>query len=151
MTRIIIDDVENFEDLTNAIAVVLRVFTNAEAYAEDEQYFSKHRPAEPAQPIAEIAAPVPYIPCPKRGTHLRLTDCWACWCDVRRGAGLEVDVLAADAWDLAVEELVGASQAKHRADIPPLTNETDYADRHSADVVEGSVVSVDKVEDRGTS
>lgn len=25
------------------------------------------------------------VPCPLRGTHLRLTDCWACWCDVTRG------------------------------------------------------------------
>ena len=25
------------------------------------------------------------VPCPRRGIHERLTDCWACWCDVTRG------------------------------------------------------------------
>ena len=29
--------------------------------------------------------PVPYLPCPGRGTHARLTECWMCWCDVHRG------------------------------------------------------------------
>ena len=34
--------------------------------------------------------PVPYLPCPKAGTHSRLTDCWMCWSDVQRGA-LDID------------------------------------------------------------
>jgi hypothetical protein len=105
MTRIIIDDVEDIEDLTNAIAVVMRVFTNGAAYAEEEQYFSKRGHAEP-QPVAEIASPVPYVRCAYRGTHLRLTECWACWCDVYRGAALETEVLAVEAWDVAVGELL---------------------------------------------
>jgi hypothetical protein len=44
-----------------------------------------------------IAAPVPtshLAPCPRRGFHLRLTECWACWSDVVRGSALETDVLA---------------------------------------------------------
>jgi hypothetical protein len=30
--------------------------------------------------------PVPYVRCPRAGTHLRLTECWMCWSDVHRGA-----------------------------------------------------------------
>ena len=37
--------------------------------------------------------PVSYVPCPGRGTHARLTDCWMCWCDVHRGAIAAHDAL----------------------------------------------------------
>ena len=30
--------------------------------------------------------PVPYLPCPRQGTHRTLTECWMCWSDVHRGA-----------------------------------------------------------------
>ena len=30
--------------------------------------------------------PVLYVPCPSRGLHAHLTDCWMCWSDVHRGA-----------------------------------------------------------------
>ena len=29
---------------------------------------------------------VQYVPCPRQGTHSKLTECWMCWCDVDRGA-----------------------------------------------------------------
>jgi len=32
------------------------------------------------------SGPFCYVPCPRRGTHLKLIECWACWCDVMRGA-----------------------------------------------------------------
>ena len=38
--------------------------------------------------------PVPYVPCPGRGMHARLTDCWMCWSDVHRGAATHAEVLA---------------------------------------------------------
>ena len=38
--------------------------------------------------------PVRYVPCPRRGTHARLTECWMCWCDVHRGAATRAEVLA---------------------------------------------------------
>jgi len=30
--------------------------------------------------------PVPYLPCPMQGLHASLSECWACWSDVHRGA-----------------------------------------------------------------
>lgn len=47
-----------------------------------------------------------YVPCPGRGTHLRLTECWACWSDVHRGAVVETDVLNEDAWESGLRTLV---------------------------------------------
>ena len=38
--------------------------------------------------------PVPYIACPRQGTHLALTECWMCWCDVQRGALTREEALA---------------------------------------------------------
>lgn len=35
---------------------------------------------------ARVEGPVPYVPCPERGDHAWLADCWACWSDVHRGA-----------------------------------------------------------------
>ena len=35
---------------------------------------------------ARHVGPVRYVPCPKRGTHAQLTECWMCWSDVQRGA-----------------------------------------------------------------
>jgi hypothetical protein len=32
--------------------------------------------------------PVRYVPCPHAGQHDRLTDCWLCWTDHHRKAGL---------------------------------------------------------------
>ena len=29
----------------------------------------------------QIPGPTKYAPCPQRGQHQRLTDCWQCWCD----------------------------------------------------------------------
>lgn len=157
MTRIIINDVANIQDLYNALAAVTQAFDNPEKFESEEESFSK-RPAEDCdcddcqrqrdtervEPVAEIAAPEPYIPCPRRGTHLRLTECWACWCDVHRGACLEVDVLAPEAWDLAIGELVAASsQPRHRASLPVLTDGTEYVGRHRAYVVVGEVVEND--------
>ncbi len=42
-----------------------------------------------------------YVPCPRRGTHLRLVDCWMCWCDEHRAmsetlAASERTVIAGD-------------------------------------------------------
>lgn len=37
--------------------------------------------------------PVPYIPCSMRGLHASLSECWACWSDVHRGAIAAADAL----------------------------------------------------------
>jgi hypothetical protein len=60
-------------------------------------------------------------------------------------AAVLVDVLASDAWDIAIGELVATSRPKHRAGTPVLSEETDYVGEHSADVVEGEVITDDKV------
>jgi hypothetical protein len=157
MTRIIIDDVESMQDLYDAVAVVARTFINPEKFASVEERFSKSagtdcdcaecQPTDVGtrEPIAAIASPMPYLPCPNRGTHLRLTDCWACWSDVHRGACLEIDVLAAEAWDIAVGELVTASQPRHRANAPAVLAETSYVGKHRADIVRGEVVGDEEV------
>jgi len=105
MVRIIIDDVEDVVDLLNALAAVQSAFTDPDAYSDEVRTFSKTPTGEP---VAEIAGPAPYVPCRYRGTHLRLTDCWMCWCDVHRGACLATDVLHPDAWDIALAELLPA-------------------------------------------
>ena len=126
MTRIIIDDVTSIQDLINALAVVHSVFADDPGrFDYDEECFSKRHPddctcdtclaAAGIRKIRELAAPTPYVPCPKRRQHLRLTDCWACWSDVHRGACLEVDVLAPEAWDVAAATLMPPA-AKGRND-----------------------------------
>jgi len=42
--------------------------------------------------------PLPYEPCPDRGRHERLTDCWLCWSDVMRGVLLEREAVRLDVW-----------------------------------------------------
>ncbi len=32
-------------------------------------------------PATDFVGRLRYVPCPRRGTHLRLVDCWMCWCD----------------------------------------------------------------------
>ena len=103
MVRIIIDDVDDVVDLLNALSAVQAAFTDPRAYAEEVLTFSKTSKNEP---VAALASTKPYTPCPYRGTHLRLTDCWMCWSDVHRGACLPTDVLHPDAWDVALVELL---------------------------------------------
>ena len=135
MTRIVIDDVENLQDLYAALAAVARAFDRPEMFVSEEEYFSKESPEAPhledyeysgraaPAPINDEAPPTPYVPCPRRGAHLRLTECWACWCDAHRGACLEVDVLAPDAWDLALAELTDPALLDERPDPPASPDE----------------------------
>lgn len=151
MTRIIIDDVTSIQDLTGAVAVVHSVFADDPTkFDSAEQYFSKRHPetctcddcleAAGIRKIRAIAATMPYVPCPNRGKHLRLTDCWACWSDVHRGACLETDVLATEAWDLAAADLQ-SPVPKHRRSGKPATHETGYLGKHQADIVQGVVIT----------
>ena len=120
MTRIIIDDVTNAEDLLNALATVQAAFAAGRAeYGSRQEYFSQTpeqavdgvRPLPPLrrgevrQIVPDLPGPTPWVPCPARGTHLRLADCWVCWSDVHRRACTRVDVLSPEAWDLALEAL----------------------------------------------
>jgi hypothetical protein len=117
MTRIIIEDVESIEDLLNALSVVTRVFTNPALFDTEQQVLFKGEPDQDpvrhteTEAFAELGLVKPYIPCPYRGEHLRLTECWMCW-SVHRGAAVEFDVLAPAAWDIAIGELLARSSSQ---------------------------------------
>lgn len=120
MTNIFIRNVRNLDDLLAAISAMTEAFRDAARFRQPENVFSRSdedeavdecgctecRPAlmEACETTLGVS-PQRYLPCGQRGTHLRLVDCWACWCDVRRGAVLEVDVLSPDAWDVAAVAL----------------------------------------------
>lgn len=38
-----------------------------------------------AWPVEDFLGRRHFVPCARRGTHQRLTDCWSCWSDVRLG------------------------------------------------------------------
>lgn len=46
-------------------------------------------------PIDDLIAKKTYVPCPERGTHARLVECWMCFCDVAYGHATADEVLAA--------------------------------------------------------
>ncbi len=50
------------------------------------------------KPRGTSRRPMPYVPCPQRGEHRRLVDCWLCWSDVMRGVILEPQAIRSDAW-----------------------------------------------------
>jgi hypothetical protein len=122
MTRVIIEGLVDRQSLINAISVVLQALNRDDAYVKEEYVFvpgghpvtdpigesqgQSHRPPllpDPAEGSSPVFGPLPLIPCPNRGTHARLTDCWMCWCDVMRGAVLEPEVLTAEAWTDGLE------------------------------------------------
>jgi len=122
MTRVIIDGLRDRVSLINAISVVLDALNDDEAYTHEEHVFVPHTDEatevaqvgdagttgedvplqpDPADGMRRVAGPTPFIPCPRRGTHELLTDCWMCWSDVMRGAALEPEVLSPTAWRVA--------------------------------------------------
>lgn len=110
MTRIIIEGLDSPVDLIGALAAVARVFTEPSAYAEESHWFGKRPIDEPpetgARPEHDWGNPSdPFLPCPQRGTHTDLRQCWMCWSDVHRGAVVETDVLA-PSWDSALVRLL---------------------------------------------
>jgi len=122
MTRVIIEGLRDRASLINAISVVLDTLNSDDAYTHAEHVFVPQAPdgAEEAEPTEDSevpeanptlqpdpaagmtrdSGPTPFIPCPRRGTHELLTDCWMCWSDVMRGAALEPEVLNLRAWRL---------------------------------------------------
>jgi hypothetical protein len=121
MTRIIIDDVHDQFSLVHALSAVRKAFRDGRAFEKEETSFSRFdilleagdgiavidgvrvRRLEAAEPDRGGNSKVngqdaTLMPCPSRGTHRQLTDCWSCWSDVMRGAALEPEVLAAAAW-----------------------------------------------------
>ncbi|TIC84382.1 hypothetical protein [Nocardioides sp. GY 10127] len=110
MTRIVIDDVDDLSDLLMALASVQSAFAEGRArFGAHEETFSKSATAGAPRAAeryededAELLPPlVEYVPCPRRGTHLRLTECWMCWCDVQQGLCDALDALSPVAWPAA--------------------------------------------------
>ena len=122
MTRILIDDVHDQISLTHALHAVHKAFREPGAFDQGESTFSRFDILLEAGdgfavidgvPVRDLARDerekdprfdtvkghnTRLMPCPSRGTHRRLTDCWQCWSDVMRGAALEPEVLAAACW-----------------------------------------------------
>lgn len=48
-------------------------------------------------PVDDLVRPKNYLPCPRRGRHRALTECWLCFGDVAWGNATESEVLAPDA------------------------------------------------------
>ncbi len=46
-------------------------------------------------PVDDFVATQRYVPCPRRGTHLKITECWLCYGDWAWGHATASDVLAA--------------------------------------------------------
>lgn len=126
MTRIIIQGVSDRQSLLSALQVVLEVMNRDDAFDYEQQVFTpthsdepEDNPVEPDMDIATApgnqGGPMPYVPCPARGTHDRLTDCWMCWSDVMRGAAIEPEVLSPEAW---YSEDTGASEAGRSGSSP---------------------------------
>jgi hypothetical protein len=116
MTRVIIEGLVDRRSLLSAISVVLEVLNHDDAYLEEEQVFIPGGGAvqdpmgvsggHSTPPIALPDQPQAIghlIPCPRRGIHTRLADCWMCWCDVMRGAALEPEVVTTAAWTDGLE------------------------------------------------
>lgn len=103
MTRIVIEGVESRSSLIAALSVVLKTLNCDDAYEYEEHVFLPSdvdpKPDEVGRGgPAEKPPPLPLLPCPRRGQHQRLTDCWMCWCDVMRGAVVLPEALTAEAW-----------------------------------------------------
>lgn len=47
-------------------------------------------------PVEDLLGTKRYIACPRRGAHERLTECWACWCDVTYGYATAAQVLSGE-------------------------------------------------------
>jgi hypothetical protein len=102
VTRIIIEGLQDRASLLSALSVVLDVFNHEDSYRQTEHVFVPDESPEPqpwptSTPV-ERPTLMPFTPCPERGRHQRLVECWMCWCDVMRGAALEPEVLAPAAW-----------------------------------------------------
>ena len=44
-------------------------------------------------PVDDFVSTKRYVPCPRRGTHLTLVECWMCWCNVAWGKATRGQVL----------------------------------------------------------
>lgn len=121
MTRIIIDDVHDRFTLAYAITALQRAFAEDEAFEQETVHFPEFDIKVEAESVRRIngvlvrrlnpqadgdeddgedeGPPItPLVPCPNRGQHAQLVDCWMCWSDVMRGDAIEADVLTDDAW-----------------------------------------------------
>lgn len=109
--KIIIRGVHDYADLVSALASVTNSALIVGFFDQEEAMFSRvnEPPVPTAAELAEmvgldqadesaeqcggqpelplpdgawqIPGPIQYVPCPQKGQHERLTDCWMCWSD----------------------------------------------------------------------
>jgi len=129
MTEIRIEDVRSTQDLLLALASVASVFTDPAAFEIEAHTFTKRPAEEPdlwpkhrGEPdLFEVDQPDvprgrhraddtgpsdPFVPCPNRGSHQKVTECAICWSQIQRGFAIETEVLSDHAWDLSLKGLL---------------------------------------------
>lgn len=99
--QIIINDIEDVSDMLAALSAVTATLCDPSAWYVEQHVFTKQRRDHPPSQQADRTGPDMQLvaiqvddamgsrrlmPCPRRGTHRRLTDCWMCWSDVHRAA-----------------------------------------------------------------
>lgn len=68
-------------------------FTDTRTFAVEWEDGSVSTDPDDGPPPLGPEAWASWVPCPRRGQHEALTDCWMCWSDVHRGACLEEHVV----------------------------------------------------------
>jgi hypothetical protein len=79
-------------DFTDLLTSDLEWWSNFAAALRILEDFSTGQIA--AWPIDDYLGKRTYVACPRRGTHLKIVDCWACWCDWAWGKAALVDLIA---------------------------------------------------------
>lgn len=98
MTTVVIEGLVDRASLLAALSVVLDTMNRNGAFEVESHTFTPDLTAPGPEGERPHDRPIGYVPCPRRGAHLTLTECWMCWSDVMRGAALEPQVLTAGAW-----------------------------------------------------
>lgn len=111
MTRIILENVKCTADLMRLLHEAVRAFNENDLYSTIEQIFPRPEIPIPdagvrVRELGDRPRQVPLVPCPSRGEHRMLKECWMCWGDVMRGVATEADVLHPDRWDEGLQEVL---------------------------------------------
>jgi hypothetical protein len=76
------------EQVTEIVQFDLADYFGLNADADDQDITACQQPLPLPPGEWQQPGPVRYITCPDAGQHEKLTDCWMCWTDHHRDAGL---------------------------------------------------------------
>lgn len=102
MTRIVIDDVDDRDDLHTALFAIWGAFEDdpgkyrlpVSRFFLPKERVDEHGEGRGSRESRDLPIPVLLsVPCSRRGEHDRVTDCASCWADVKRGFATEAEVL----------------------------------------------------------